>query len=273
MQGRSELGLANAREVVRLGRMAKGAVELDAGASFIAWALVVNRVPVAQARAECDVLLREVAGRRFAELGVRGFAALLDAMAGRFAVAREELARSRRGMADLGLREPAVWTAMIDAQANMLAGDPLAALGALDDAERIAAEIGDRWFLSTVLVNRAHVLLALGDDAADAVARIEEVPAPHDAEWRIMRHAARGKQAAREGDADRALAEARTAVAVADGTEMFVFRADARRDLAEVASRVGAADEAERARDAALALYREKGAVAAARQLSIPPSR
>ena len=57
-------------------------VELDAGVSVVAWALVVNRVPVPVARAECDELLRSVAGRRFAELGVRGFAAVLDAMAG-----------------------------------------------------------------------------------------------------------------------------------------------------------------------------------------------
>jgi hypothetical protein len=49
---------------------------------------------------------------------------------------------------------------------------------------------------------------------------------------------------------------------------MFLFRADAWRDLAEVAERVGEADEAAAARATALRLYRAKGNVAAARQLA-----
>ena len=89
----------------------------------------------------------------------------------------------------------------------MLAGDAAAAERALDDAERLAVEIGDRWFLSTILVDRAHAVLA-GDRARRgrrAVARIEDVPAPNDAEWRIKRHAARGRLAALQGDAELAL--------------------------------------------------------------------
>ena len=124
------------------------------------WALVVNRVPVSAARAECDELLRLVAGRRFAELGVRGFAAVLDAMAGDFEQARTQLARSRDGLNELGLHQASIWMAMFDAQAELLAGDPAAAKAALYDAERVADEIGDRWFHSTILVDRAHVLLA-----------------------------------------------------------------------------------------------------------------
>jgi hypothetical protein len=97
------LELERAREALRLARRAGATVELDAGVSVVALALVVNRVPVPAARAECDELLRLVAGRRFAELGVRGFAAVLDAMAGKFAVARAQLVRSREGLNDLGL--------------------------------------------------------------------------------------------------------------------------------------------------------------------------
>ena len=84
LQGASERGLRDAREALRLARRAGATVELDAGVSVVALALVVNRVPVSAARAECEELLRLVAGRRFAELGVRGFAAVLDAMAGDF---------------------------------------------------------------------------------------------------------------------------------------------------------------------------------------------
>ena len=87
----------------------------------------------------------------------------------------------------------------------MLAGDPVRAEAALADAEDVAREIGDRWFLSTILVDRAHVLLAQErpKEAAAAVAAIEEVPSPNDIEWSIKRLAARGKLAAREGRAER----------------------------------------------------------------------
>ncbi len=270
LQGASERGLREAREALRFARRAGATVEIDAGVSVIAWALVVNQVPVPAARAECDELLRSVSGRRFAELGVRGFLAVLDAMAGDFETALEQLARSREGLGDLGLHQASIWMAVFDAQSQLLAGDPVCAEAALADAERVAREIGDRWFLSTILVDRAHVLLAQDRpaDAAAAVTGIEEVPAPKDLEWRIKRLAARGKLAAREGHAEQALTQARAAVALADATEMFLFRADAWRDLAEVTHRCGEAEEAAAARATALRLYRAKGNVAAARQLA-----
>ena len=270
LQGRSERGLREARDALRFARRAGGTVELDAGVSVIAWALVVNRVPVPAARAECDELLRSVSGRRFAELGVRGFAAVLDAMAGDFERARDQLARSRDGLTDLGLHQASIWMAVFDAQAQLLAGDPVRAEAALADAECVAREIGDRWFLSTILVDRAHVLLAQERpaDAAAAVAAIEEVPSPNDIEWSIKRLAARGKLAAREGHAEQALADARAAVALAEPTELFLFRTDAWRDLAEVADRVGECDEAAAARATALRFYRAKGNMAAADQLA-----
>jgi hypothetical protein len=86
-------------------------------------------------------------------------------------------------------------------------------------------------------------------------------------EWRVKRHAARGKLAALQGDADHALSEARRATALADATEMFTFRADAHRDLAEVATRCDRPAEARAATATALALYEAKENVAAAAQL------
>jgi DNA-binding SARP family transcriptional activator/tetratricopeptide (TPR) repeat protein len=271
MQGASERGLAEARTALRFARRdPAGTVDLDATVSVIAWALVVNRVPVARARAECVELLALVAGHRFAELGVRGFVAVLDAMAGDFARARAQLLRSREGLQELGLRQASIWMAVFDAEVRLLAGDPVSAGEALDDAARVAGEIGDRLFLATIRVERAHVLLAQDrlPEAAEAVARIDEGLAPNDLEWRVKRLTARGRLAAREGRAEEALAEARAAVALADSSDMFIYRADAWRDLAEVAERVGEAGEAAAARATALRLYRAKGNVAAARQLA-----
>jgi len=190
-------------------------------------------------------------------------------MAGRFDLARSELANARSGIGELGFQQASVWMAVFDAMSEMLAGDAAAAERVLEDAERIAIDIGDRWFQSTILVDRAHAVLAQdrAEAAAEVVERIDDVPAPSDMEWRIKRHAARGKLAALRGDADHALHEARTAVALADATEMFTFRADAHRDLAEVASRCGRPAEARAATATALALYDAKENVAAATQL------
>ena len=268
LQGRSESGYRSAERVVRHARRAGSGFEIDTGVSYMAWAIVVNEIPVSEGIRRCDRLERMVAGR-FAALSVRGFRAVLGAMAGRTAEARREVAAARAGLQDLGLRQASVWMAVHDALAESLAGDAAAAERALEDAERLADAIGDRWFLSTILVDRAHAVLAQGDvaRAAAAVARIETVPAPNDTEWRIKRAAARGRLAALEGDEAVALAEAEAATTIADGTEMLTFRADAYRDLAGVAVRFGRRPDAERAARTALALYAAKENVAGAAQV------
>jgi hypothetical protein len=131
--------------------------------------------------------------------------------------------------------------AMFEGLIEMLAGDPFAAERAFDEAERIAVEVGDRWFQSTIVLERAHAVLAQARPHAGAqtVARIDDVTAPGDVEWRFKRHLAHAKLAAQEGDAERALPEARVGVELADRTQHFTFRADAHRDLAEIAARFG----------------------------------
>ncbi|MDP9135487.1 MAG: hypothetical protein M3N56_11750, partial [Actinomycetota bacterium] len=268
LKGSSEAASHNAERILHHARRAGSGFEIDTGVSYMAWALVVNAVPVSEAIRRCRQLERAVVGR-FAELSVRGFRAVLHAMAGRFELAHDELATARGGLVELGFQQASVWMAVYDALAEMLTGDGAAAERALEDAERIAVEIGDRWFQSTILVDRAHAVLAQDRPgaAAEAVARIDDVPAPNDMEWRVKRHSARGKLAALDGDADRALREARAATALADTTELFTFRADAHRDLAEVATRCDRHDEARAATATALALYGAKENVAAAAQL------
>ena len=70
------------------------------------------------------------------------------------------MALSRAGLEELGLHEASAWMALMDAQAEMLAGNPAAAASAARDTERITRAIGDRWFLSAALVDYAHALLA-----------------------------------------------------------------------------------------------------------------
>ena len=116
-------------------------------------------------------------------------------------------------------------------------------------------------------VDLAHAILAQDrvTDAAEAVARIETMPAPCDTEWVIKRHTARALLAAQAGEPERGLEDARAAVAAAEETSLIVCCANAHRTLAELLSATGRTHGAATAARRALALDEAKGnAVAAA---------
>jgi hypothetical protein len=115
-------------------------------------------------------------------------------------------------------------------------------------------------------VDIAHAVLAQGrvDEAAAAVARIETLPAPCDAEWAIKRHTARALLAAREGDPERGLEDARAAVEAGDATGLLICRANAHRTLAELLLACDRPEEAAASALRALALDEAKGNTVAA---------
>ena len=273
LQGASERGLREAREALRFARRAGGTVELDAGVSVDR--LGTRRQPRAGARRAGRV--RRAAAQR-----------------GRAPLRRARRARLRRGPGRDGgrLRDGRASSSPGRATGSTTSGCTRPRSGwrcstprpscwpairpraeaALADAERIAREIGDRWFLSTILVDRAHVLLA--QDRPRARRRppspaSRRCPAPSDLEWRIKRLAARGKLAAREGHAEQALERG------ARGR-----RAGRRRPSCSSSAPMPGATwprsrtawarprRPRRARATALDLYRAKGNVAAVRQLA-----
>ena len=266
--GHTEASFEHAERAVEHARRAGIGFEVAAALNFIA-ALVEGRTPVSQAVSRCIALEREVVGHRAAELTLLGCRAALTAMAGRADEAREGMALSRAGLEELGLHEASAWMALMDAQAEMLAGNPTVAAAAARDTERITRAIGDRWFLSAALVDYAHALLAQDrvEDAAAAVEAIDTVPAPSDMEWLIKRHTARARLAAHRGEAEDSLTEARQAVELADRTDLIVFRADAHLVLAHVLLSADKRHEAERAAERSLELCDEKENVAAAAQV------
>ncbi len=272
MGGDPEAGHASAERMLEAARRAGSGFEASAAVGFMAWALVQGVTPVAAALERCDELAGRFAGDRVAQLEVAGFRAVLEAMAGGFDAARAGMASSREGLAELGLRQACAYMALFDAQLETLAGDGAAAERAVRDAERITAETGDRWFQATVRVDLAHALLRQGAwrDAAAAVAEIDALPAPSDAEWVVKRLSARALLAAHRGALDEALDDARAAAAAADVTKLLTFRADAHRTLAEVLALAGDGPAAEAAGREALRLYEAKGnAAAAARPISV----
>ena len=267
MKGRSEESREHARHVVEAAHRAGSGFELVAGLQYIVWPFVAGPTTVPEAIDACISLELEFGPQRATELA--GFRAVLEAMAGRFGHAREEMALARGHLAELGLRAATMWMGLFAAHVEMLAGDPEAAEGPVRDAERMAIEIGDRWFLAIVLVDLAHVLLGQErpDEAEMVMRRIEAVRAPSDMEWLIKRHAARGKFAARQGHAEGGLEDARLAVELADGTDLLLLQADARGDLVEVLLAAGRPDEAEPVAARALQLHAAKENVAGAARI------
>jgi tetratricopeptide (TPR) repeat protein len=266
LQGDVVSSYAHGQRMFTHARRAGSGFDAATALSYIGWDLVEGPWPVPEAIVRCDTLAREATGQRAAELSLLGCRAALLAMTGSYAEARSSMATARAALAELHLREMAAYLAHLDAFAETLAGDPAAAERAVLDAEAIVSESGDRWFLSNVYVDLAHALLAQGRraDAAQAVERIETIPAPCDRQWVIKRHAARALVASQRGDQELGLREARAAVAAAEGTGMIVFGANAHRTLAEVLLAAGRDEAAATAAGRALALDQAKANTVAA---------
>ncbi len=257
--GHAERMLAHARR-------AESEFDMATALTFMSWMLVEGPWPAPIAIARCEALAGDAAGLRPAELALLGCRAALVAMTGDLSEARADMASARAGLAELQLDEMAANLALVDALAEMLAGAPAAAERALLEAEALTAGSGDRWLASLVRVNLAHAILAQErhTEAAEALTRGEQPPARCDTDWVIKWHAARARLAARAGDYERGLEDARTAVAVADRTSLSLSRADAHRTLAELLWATGATEDAASAARSALALDEKKANVTGA---------
>jgi hypothetical protein len=267
LTGDPVVSYADAERMLAHARRARSGFDAATALIFLAWGLVEGPWPAPEAIARCDALVAAAAGQRAAELNLRGCRAVLMGMTGRYDEARASMAEARAGLAELHLGVIAAYLALLEAIAETLAGDPAAAERAVRDAEAMISESDSRWYLSFIYVDLAHAILAQHRlaEAADAVARIETMSAPCDAEWVIKRHTARALLAAEAGEPERGLEDARAAVAAADSTGLVVCRANAHRTLADLLWATGHTEGAATAAQRALSLDEAKGnAVAAA---------
>jgi hypothetical protein len=266
LMGDPVVSYADAERMLAHARRAGSGFDVATALIFLAWGLVEGPWPVAEALVLCDGLEAEAAGQRAAELNLRGCRAVLMSMTGNYDEGRAGMAEARTGLAELHLGVIAAYLALLEAIAETLAGDAAAAERAVRDAEALISESDSRWYLSFIYVDLAHAILAQErlPEAAEAVARIETMSAPCDAEWVIKRHTARALLAAQVGDPERGLPDARAAVAVADATGLVICRANAHRTLAELLLASGRTDGAAVAAQLALSLDEAKGNAAAA---------
>jgi hypothetical protein len=269
MNGEPDSAREHCEQQVRHAKRIAAGFEVAAGQAYIAWSLVDGCTPVQQGLRRLAELTAEAASDRVARLGLLGFQAVLQSMAGEQDAAGAQMEQSRQGLADLHLNMTGAAMALFDARIRLRAGDHRGAEQAIQDALRTGRRGGDRWVESTALVDLAHVVIAGGrqQEAARAIAEIDTVPAPRDTEWLVRRLTAHSMFASLSADHEAAVRQASDAAARVDGTQFLPLRSHAHWTRALVLHRAGRPDQAVRARQNARALAQAKGDLAFATSL------
>jgi ATP/maltotriose-dependent transcriptional regulator MalT len=156
----------------------------------------------------------------------------------------------------------------LEAWARLCLGQPeLAETRLRADVETLASMSG-KGTLATTLAVLAKAVLVQGrvDEAGVLSAATEREAATEDTMTQMIWRGVRARVAAHQGRAEEGESLARAAVELADTTDLISLRGDAKLDLADVLRTLGRREEAERATEEGLALYRSKGNAAAARE-------
>jgi predicted ATPase len=171
---------------------------------------------------------------------------VLEAMQGRFDLARELLADGTRALGELGLNVYAANAAQEAFFVEMLAGDPASASQRLRESYEALEQMGERSFLSTIAALLAHALYAFGEyDEAEVFSReSKKAAADDDVFSQVLWRSALAKIEARRGEIERAEQLAREAVRRVQETDLLNAQADTLLDLSEVLRLAGRRDEA-----------------------------
>jgi hypothetical protein len=129
--------------------------------------------PVSDAVEICQNILETTSGNRKAAAVTTRALALLEAMRGRFGVARELYRKSRATLDELGWHLHAALTSLSSGPIEMLAGDPAAAETELRRDYTALEKMGEKYYLSTTAGYLAAALLQQGrDEEADRAATV-----------------------------------------------------------------------------------------------------
>jgi DNA-binding SARP family transcriptional activator len=215
-------------------------------------------LPIDEAVARCERVLADAVGRPTVAAAALQSLGVLAAMAGSSDAARRLVGESRAIRRDVGQLVGAAASAIDEGMVELLAGDPAAAVRTLQDGGTVLEELGEKGYYSTVAAYQAQALISLGEfDEAHRLALVTAgVAAPDDIVSQVVW---RGVVARLLTRSDRVAAEAlaRQALALAEGTDFVLVRADA---LAMVADVIG--DESHR--QAARQVLERKGCAPAA---------
>jgi class 3 adenylate cyclase/tetratricopeptide (TPR) repeat protein len=189
---------------------------------------------------------------------VRGELARRD---GDYGEARRLQQRASEGYRSLGLPEMEAACEMGRGELELSAGDPAAALAALQRCDAVCAELGERGSRSTTQALLAQAYGRLGNTAAAkaAIEHSEELGDPDDVVNFIITHGVRAQLALGGGDGEAAERWARSAVSHASRTDNLIAQANTKLDLARVLTALKRPQEAIPEARAALELFLSKG--------------
>jgi class 3 adenylate cyclase/DNA-binding SARP family transcriptional activator len=207
-----------------------------------------------------DTIEREKPGPYLAASvdGVRGELARLD---GRFGEARRLAQQASERFRLLGLPEMEAGREIRRGVLELSAGDPEAAIAALQRSDAIFAQMGANGYRSTAQAFLAQAYSRLGNNAAAtaAIELSEEFGSTDDILNLIITHQARARLALAEGEGEAAQSWARSAVEYASRTDDLNHRANAKLDLARVLAALERPEAAIPEARAALDLFLTKG--------------
>jgi ATP/maltotriose-dependent transcriptional regulator MalT len=243
-------------------------------AAFVAASLMhavqLGPTPVDAAIERAHLFLRETEGDRLLTASILSSLAVLLAMRGQFAEAREEWSRARTLWDELGMAHRRAVRAIDGSTIELLAGDAQAAEHELRTGYRMLVEMGETHVRPTLAGYLAAVLAEESCFAeAEELARFAESHAwEDDIVTQVMWRVASARVRAPAGEAVAAERLAREAVELAAPTDFLDLQATALMALARVLRSAGSPEAANVAADAQ-AVYERKGNTVGARQAAL----
>jgi class 3 adenylate cyclase/predicted ATPase len=224
--------------------------------------------PVEPALARCQEILELGRGHAAIEVSTRAKIAGLEAMRGRFDVARKLYLECRAIGEEFGIGPVLAALPNYSGPIELLAGDVEAAERELRAGCRALAELGETSVLSTSAALLARALEQAGQlvEAEEQTLLSERNASRDDLASQTTWRGVRARLLARRGELERAAQLARDAVAIADRTDFLVWRGEALLDLGEVHRLAGDSSSFGRAANAALRLFDAKGHVVLAQR-------
>jgi predicted ATPase len=228
--------------------------------TWVASTLWFGPTPADEGIRRCEAMRIEVRESPESEAAILRQLACLNAIAGNFKTAREQLAKSNAVYADLGLT---LYVASSDHEAvvELLAGNPVAAEQSARAGYRALEEMGERAFRSTIAASLALTILAQGrDEEAEQFAVISaQLASSGDLVTQVLWRRVRARVLAHRMELKEAEALAREAVTISERTDFLNDKADALIDLSHVLEISHRNADAIAVTLRALSLYEQKG--------------
>jgi tetratricopeptide (TPR) repeat protein len=225
-------------------------------------------IPADEGIRQLEQMLHQAGRFRRMEIAVLSNIADLEAMLGRFEVARGHIARAKAIARDLGDQVRTGAVLRNAAAIEFLAGDLVAAEAEARAGYELLESIGDLGHLASVAPDLALIVYALGriDEAYELSKASERITIEGDVDAEVRWRQVQARTLARRGRHEEATALAEEAVRLAAATDFLDLHALALNALAEVLQLEGRNAGAAAAAREEIELHRRKGNVVAEAQ-------